>query len=281
MSRGREVKQTVTVEDNSRVGNVTQIMRFTIPAILIISIVLITIVMVSGYDLRTLFETFTPSTQDLQVDFQPVCPDNNDTEHDSLVLIARFDNRGGNSQSPHSYVSSRLSNEFFEENISVREVPVTVKDSNQATILGQHCGATFVIWGWYDEYGIAPHIESIEQIEALCQDPLAMIKLKPVAVSGSSDSYITFVVNDLPNTLAYFLHTISGHIKYNQGDYDEAITFFTQALELDIPTENRKEPELIHFFRGNAYYELGDFQAAYEDWDAAIKLNPDYVNAYI
>ena len=47
-------EQKVIVDENGSVGSITQIVRFGIPTILIVAVVAIAVVVVSGYDLRTL-----------------------------------------------------------------------------------------------------------------------------------------------------------------------------------------------------------------------------------
>jgi len=52
----RHSKQKVVVDNTSSVGNITQIVRFGVPTALVLSVLAIAVAIVSGYDLRTLFE---------------------------------------------------------------------------------------------------------------------------------------------------------------------------------------------------------------------------------
>lgn len=50
-------KQEVVIDSNSNVGSVTQIVRWSVPTILVIAVLVIAITVVSGYNLRLLTTT--------------------------------------------------------------------------------------------------------------------------------------------------------------------------------------------------------------------------------
>ena len=58
------------------------------------------------------------------------------------------------------------------------------------------------------------------------------------------------------------------------GHYDEAITDYTRALEI--------EPKHAEFYnnRGAAYREKGQYDQALADFNRALEINPKYGNAY-
>lgn len=59
-----------------------------------------------------------------------------------------------------------------------------------------------------------------------------------------------------------------------QGNYDEAITEYTAAIELDTNLAN------AYLGRGQAYYFKGDGPRAADDFPRAINLDPNYTAAY-
>ena len=77
----------------------------------------------------------------------------------------------------------------------------------------------------------------------------------------------------IPGTSSYYYNRGNGYL--DNGDFKNAITSYTQAVELD--------PENIYSYinRGYIYIQLGDFDLAIADFDKAIELNPDETLAYI
>ncbi len=110
-----------------------------------------------------------------------------------------------------------------------------------------------------------------------------------------------------PKTAQYYLDR--GWELYNQGKLDEAITQYTQALQLDAQNEEAylkrgiayldknflvvaiddftKAIELApdhasgYYDRGIAYYYKSDAPHALEDFNKAIELQPDHADAYV
>ena len=65
-----------------------------------------------------------------------------------------------------------------------------------------------------------------------------------------------------------------GNTKYYLGDYKGAITDYTQAIRLNPDYAD------AYYNRGNAKSKLGQHFAAIADYDIAIRLNPDDAGAY-
>jgi tetratricopeptide (TPR) repeat protein len=65
-----------------------------------------------------------------------------------------------------------------------------------------------------------------------------------------------------------------GNAYYDKGLSDQAIQDFDQAIKLD--------PNYAEAFydRGSAYFQKGDYDRALQEYNEAIRLKPDYVDAY-
>jgi len=65
-----------------------------------------------------------------------------------------------------------------------------------------------------------------------------------------------------------------GVSEYERGNYQEAVSNFTQTLEIN------PQNSLAYNYRGDAFYRLGEYEKAQADSSRAIALNPQDANAY-
>ena len=65
-----------------------------------------------------------------------------------------------------------------------------------------------------------------------------------------------------------------GNAYSDRGDYDRAISDYTQAIKID------PNCALAYYNRGNSYKDKGDFDQAVRDYNKAIEIKPDYAIAY-
>jgi len=96
---------------------------------------------------------------------------------------------------------------------------------------------------------------------------------------------VTFILTLIVAGLLFFTPLVRGQeaknafqqgiIAASAGDYDVAISSFSEAIRLDpkyVPAYND---------RGNIYKAKGDYEKAMADYDESIRLDPSYVPAYI
>ena len=69
-----------------------------------------------------------------------------------------------------------------------------------------------------------------------------------------------------------------GIIKQRDGKHDEAILYFSQALDMCV--HDTKDTADIYFCRGLGYAELRQYEKALTDFDASIKLNDSHYRSY-
>ena len=67
---------------------------------------------------------------------------------------------------------------------------------------------------------------------------------------------------------------------YNAGSLDDSIKYYTLAIESWTESDGIKEKAIAYKLRGVAYDEKGLYDKAIEDYNKAIELAPNHVNAY-
>jgi len=83
--------------------------------------------------------------------------------------------------------------------------------------------------------------------------------------SGTQNSNSTLTAQDFFN---------SGNAYLDEGDYDRAITDYTQAIKLNNNFAD------AYYNRGNAYFYKDDYDRAIADYTQVIRLNPNDADAY-
>ena len=66
----------------------------------------------------------------------------------------------------------------------------------------------------------------------------------------------------------------AGNKAFGLGSFEEAIKFYTQAIEL-------AQNHVYYANRANAYLELTEFDKCIQDCNEAIKIDPGYIKSYI
>lgn len=75
-------------------------------------------------------------------------------------------------------------------------------------------------------------------------------------------------------------HKTKGNDFFNKGEYEEAISMYTQGLQT-CPLMYSKERSILFANRAAAKSKCLDQQSAISDCTKAIELNPNYVKAYV
>ena len=69
----------------------------------------------------------------------------------------------------------------------------------------------------------------------------------------------------------YFQH---GAVSCNQGDFSQAISDFTKAIEIS------PDFAVAYYNRGLAYFKQGNFSQASSDYNKAVEIDPNFKDAY-
>jgi TPR repeat protein/Flp pilus assembly protein TadD len=102
---------------------------------------------------------------------------------------------------------------------------------------------------------------------------------RSVAAAPSESLAVKRTQAPKPELLASgLLYAVSGLDAHQVGNYDEAIEFYSLAIEAaDLPDRSLA---YVYNNRGASYRNLSRYNQAIEDYDAAIRLNPEYATAF-
>jgi tetratricopeptide (TPR) repeat protein len=57
---------------------------------------------------------------------------------------------------------------------------------------------------------------------------------------------------------------------YNQGDYEQAISYYNNAI--DMEKYKIEDMDVCYYNRGRAYYQIGDYEQALSDYTSALNI---------
>jgi len=128
--------------------------------------------------------------------------------------------RHSNILSIHDKLSTDL-RQLDETDVSVQQVPDVIESSEAALALGRERGATTVIWGYDDDIGISPHVETVGGArEGLLSVGLERFNLE---ASGEAD-FKRYIAQDLPQEVAFLTALSLVQTFAPQGCLDQTMT---------------------------------------------------------
>lgn len=111
-----------------------------------------------------------------------------------------------------------------------------------------------------DEVSILSNLPSPEAATALVDEINHAIRIDPKRKIPETDREKARVASE------------KGILAKRNNNVDEAIADFTEALRLD------PQIEMIHYRRGQSFQEIGQYEKAQSDFEAALKQDPEYPN---
>ncbi len=191
--------------------------------------------------------------------------------------------------------------------IEVRRTTAVYADPDTARREGERQKAGIVIWGWYDDRGVSPHVEvlSLPQGSAAQSNinipvifatanaagprgsgPMALqpvlSKLAPVTSTPLALPSLDLFTANGPDQMAYVASTVLAMSVLAGDDLPHALALFDQALaSVAGDPQTAQGQEVVHYQRAGVLYRLGRYQEARADLEQALKLKPDYAPAQL
>jgi len=198
-----------------------------------------------------------------------------------VVLVANFYGQDLETYQVTQEVLDQVSAALKEYNDTVvRPLDITISDGERAHELGRTYNADLLLWGRY------ALTESAVRLWVHVED---FTESKAIPFSPSGDYSVTVSLEELKSfefqqrlggemsALALF---VSGIVRYNIGDYPEAIRRLDAARKPEIWPETLLGKEYLFYYIGNAHLFMRDFAHAIAGYKQAIESNDQFAEAH-
>lgn len=199
-----------------------------------------------------------------------------------IVLVANFEGPGPENYRVTETIIEQLRGaikKYDDVEVKTLKKAITAQEgSDLAREEGREQKARIVLWGWYgktkERVIITIYFEVIQKPRGLA---LNMDKQILNLEVSALESFI--IQEQLSEEMSFLTLLTLGLIRYDAEDFQGAITRFNDALNNHRPVQ-MINAEVIYFYRGTSYAEIGEHDKAIEDWDLAIDLNPNIAEVY-
>ena len=191
---------------------------------------------------------------------------------ETLVLVSQFANYSeGVGYNVAGRICEALQEEFEGEALADSRVALWAQplaDRDKAVQIGQEYGATLVIWGEYDSGRVLASF-------TLPSGQEAVRTVRQVTTPAD----LSAVINaELPTTARWVALISVGQVHYAAGRYEQALVAFERAL--NYPPGDDRALASAYFALGYIYSLQGDLDQAIAYYTRAIEQNPSLASAY-
>ncbi|MCP4515683.1 MAG: hypothetical protein GY824_10705, partial [Delftia sp.] len=200
-----------------------------------------------------------------------------------MILIGRFKAQPGSAQFDISQrIHDKLSTDLRpsdEAQVSFYQVPQALESSDAALALGRKHGATVVVWGYYDDLGISPHVEAVGEMGA----NVLSVGLERFNLSASEEAdFKRYVAQDLPQEVTFLTALALVQTFATQGSLDRTGFYLYVAVDnLPAAPRFRGGNGVVLFFQGMRASFDGNLSEAIGFMDQAIAIESDRALFYI
>ena len=194
---------------------------------------------------------------------------------ETLVLVSRFANYSERvGYNVAGRIREALQEEFEEEALADSRVAIWAQpltDRDEAVEVGQEYGATLVIWGEYDSGRVLANFTLPSEQEA--------VRTVRTVRQVTTPADLSAVINtELPTTARWVALVSVGQVHYAAGRYQQALAAFERALS--YPPGDGSALASAYFALGYIYGLQGDPDQAIAYYTRAIEQNPSLASAY-
>jgi tetratricopeptide (TPR) repeat protein len=221
-----------------------------------------------------------------------------------IIAVAEFDGSKASRQIDFARrIEQALATDLAAASADVQIVRLrqVVPDAGAALAQARDQKAALLIWGWYDDAGVSPQVEIadtplfqratvgltplLNALPSADRQAVARLNVRDVTRfvhAPASIPAIDLFVKDGPEQLSYVSTALLGYVFYAKGDLPQALAFFDKALaNAQASADFLVGRETIHFQRAAVLYRQRQVDAAVDDLQQALALQPDFYEAHV
>jgi len=205
-----------------------------------------------------------------------------ETEKKVIVLVAQFDGPEETYGLQNQILEDlRLATQEYDDIVIIDggEIVTVGQGSEYARELGLKAKADLVIWAWYrptENPNITIHFENMSTIQTE-----SFKKSESCIAAATRDQLESFEIQkEIGSGTSSLIVFIAGMLKYESGDYEDAVRHFEQVLNMD---EVFKYVDYFRIFSylGNLYFALGNYELAIFKYSSALEIDPQNSDIYL
>jgi tetratricopeptide (TPR) repeat protein len=234
-----------------------------------------------------------------------------------IIAIGDFESRASRQVDFARRIYDQIKSEINvpADQVTLQRTFQSYPDQAAARAQGAERKAALMIWGWYDDAGVSPHVEML-RLPTLGQDasPLSFLVRRASAAppssvtassrltaSGSPATSHNWTVRDIaqyvrqpvtmpdfdvfvkagPQQMTYVSTLLLGLIYYANGKPDQALAYYDKALaNVQAGGDDIVGKELAYFQRATVLYGQNRLTEARADLERAIAAKPDMYEAH-
>lgn len=216
-----------------------------------------------------------------------------------LVVVSRFDKRGGPDLDPTTRIVERLNQELKSAQVKNARIEIyplsddhttpTIRDEQAALRVGKLYKAVFVIWGWYDDVGFSPHFTIVDDTVSHEEKTrnLGRVNLKIVEVPIEIKNFNLYIRSGISTQMSFFALFTLGQLYFNDGKFESSLNAMKVAesnLNESLGIEGVPPPESLGVF----YLKLAYIYALNRETDRAnttfrraVEFDPKLAHAFV
>ena len=205
---------------------------------------------------------------------------------DFKILVANFEPSDEENHGVTEKIFSKLEREMEKyDDVKVEKLGKTLESIQVAKKEGKEQKAAIVIWG---SYQVMPDIVPISVNFEILKESTDYLELGESVQGDTPPAQLSELNNfnlqtSLSKEMTYLSLFTLGMYRYLDNDLEQAISYHKRALEI---SSDAKEPivslgiEIVNYYLGNAFYYSELYEESLKSYDQAIKIKPDYHEAW-